>query len=327
MSRKTGITLIVSLIIAITLGIISIITISSMTSIKSQISSNSNQIDLTEPSLEEEIPEVETKVISDKFINTPGYSYFTDKGAMKLYLDVVPTNTDTLYLYGVEYHNEMDEDVLMPDATIKEIFYKTGDDTYINKDSSITVHYKYEDNSVSIEDKRDHVSLLFTGRLSKMPENIEEEKPQPNIIVAEEENEEIEEEKEENTPREELKIDGYSDESEVDNSIRVITSGSELNTWMNPDNEQQDIQVTGIFQQAYIEWNGTRYKTLDGSIEFYTFGELFRFDPTETNVATITMTYRGSNPKFNGMDFGGTSEQCFVVKSMRRPTKSEVNGE
>jgi hypothetical protein len=104
-----------------------------------------------------------TKMEKPLYVITPGYTYYVDKGQIKLYADVIPMSANKLFIIGELFHEEKSLD----DSYIKESFSKQEDGTYTNYNNDIIV--TYGDNTVTIEDKR-RVPLQFDGSLELVEE-------------------------------------------------------------------------------------------------------------------------------------------------------------
>lgn len=242
----------------------------------------------------------------------PGYTYYEDKGSMKLYADIIPTDNN-LMIIGVQYHQENFKNNLMPDANIKEVFYLQEDGSYRNKDNTITVHLK--DDIAEFKDIRKTVSLPYNGTLKLIPAPIEYNKVSniesgelfndDNIIV--------------NSKVEDVKIDSLDNSTTPDNYI----SGKDFIKHLTSDNERKDFTFTAKYIES-TEYSGVKYQEINTGTYLYTFGAGFPYDSKVCNTVTITATYRGYNKRFNGLSMDD-SYPCFVTISIRKPNKQEAN--
>lgn len=243
----------------------------------------------------------------------PGYTYYEDKGSMKLFADIIPTENNNLLIMGVQYHQANFKDNLMSDASIKELFYLQEDGSYKNEDNTITVHLK--DDTAEFKDIRKTVSLPYNGTLKLIPAPIEYNKVSniesgelfndDNIIV--------------NSKVENVKVDSLDNSTTPDNYI----SGKDFIKHLTSDNERKDFTFTAKYIES-TEYSGVKYQEINTGTYLYTFGAGFPYDSKVCNTVTITATYRGYNKRFNGLSMED-SYPCFVTISIRKPNKQEVN--
>lgn len=245
------------------------------------------------------------KVEKPLYITVPGYTYYTDKGKIKLYADVIPMSPNKLFVIGQLFHEEKPLD----DAYIKESFSKQEDGTYANANKDITIIYG--DTSISIEDQRG-VSLQFDGTLKL----VEEIKNKSEDISGDYVEEIVEEIKAENNL--DIKVDEYSIETTPENFV-----STKFNDYLMPENEQKDYTITAKYIESTTN-SGVKYQELYSGTYFYTFGNGFPYDKNSCDTVTITATYRGNESRFNGLSMDN-KYPCFVIKSIRKPNENEVS--
>lgn len=258
----------------------------------------------------------------------PGYTFFVDKGNLKLYADINPQDEGKkLVVNGKQFH--MDKE--MTDAAINDVFTLDFDlGEYVNSSGDIFI--KYTGTGATIIDRRSHVALKFSGDLQLISSvvntengdtiddgtisNIDVLDSSLSINVATE----VENPAENAKPDilEGVVVDEYSD-SENYNGTYVYDS---LDEYLNSSYEKKKLCITAKYIESTSN-SGTKYKDIHTGIEFYAFGAKYPYDSAVCNTVTITGTYRGNEKHFNGLQMGD-EYPCFVIDSIRKPTTSEV---
>ena len=259
----------------------------------------------------EEFVDKSATVVDDNFIILPETTYILQKDSgLRMYVDLVFDNKDRIFVNADAYHN----DNHMTDMMFKEFFYKDeGFSHYINLDNTIRLQI-LDKSSIAITDNRD-VSIKFQGTFKRI------ELPENDIIEEYNTEEYIEEEQE--TIIEEPIIDtDFYVSSSIDESIgTVIRSRQDFYNFVdNESNEKQKIIISGVFKEA-TGFSGSRFTSLDGAIVFYVFGVGDCSTYTPDMKVTMSLIYRGRNPRYNGLDFstvGGNSEYCFNLDNLKR---------
>lgn len=246
-------------------------------------------------------------VENEEYNVRPGYTYFLDKGNMKLYADITPSvDGKILTVSGCEYHM----DKLMSDASINAKFVLDLSSGTYNTAENISITH-YDGMNATFEDHR-NVALKFDGTLSMITDGI----PQgatplsTNIATAISGNEES---VNINSPVSGIVVDEYSDGASQSESLDTICT---------PANEKKTVYITAKFIES-ATCSGTKYVDIKSGKEFYTFGAKFPYNSNECNTVTIKAVYRGNEKKFNGLTMDDTYP-CFVTSSIRKPTKGEV---
>jgi hypothetical protein len=236
---------------------------------------------------------------------TPGYTYYTDKGNIKLYADIIPMDNGNIFVIGEEFYNDSYSDTHMEDASIKEELHCQENNIYMNSDNNLIV--TLSDNYAVFTDNRP-VSLPFNGKLDKIDIPVE-----TSDISEDETNAEVDTNK-----VTDIKVDEYSENS----TAQGIYVGKDFEKFLDPNYEKKDLSITA----KYIETdsnNGVKYQDIYSGKYFYVFGGGYNYDSSVCNTVTITGTYRGIEKRFNGLEMDD-KYPCFVIKSMRKPTKEEV---
>ena len=250
--------------------------------------------------------ETTTKESKQLYVITPGYTYYVDKGAMKLYADIIPMSTEKIFIIGKEFHNDNE----MDDAFIKEAFVKQEDGTYANADNTMIVNYY--DTTATFKDKRP-VALQFSGTLNLV---LEDENVEDN--VSEEYVNNIVTEIQEEVSVEGVVVDEYSTESTPSNFVSV-----NLYNYLTPDYEKSEMVITAKYIESATN-SGTKYQDIYTGTYFYAFGSEFPYESSTCNTVTITGIYRGNEQHFNGLEMDG-KYPCFVISNIRKPNKNEVS--
>ena len=209
-----------------------------------------------------------------------GITYILDKGNLQLYADIIPINENKIYVNGEAYHLENK----IYDMYIKEYLYKQENGVYANTSNNIEV--VLQDSSAIFYDHRED-TFPFNGTLTVMGE-LEE----PDIQLAEESE------------------DTENEEENIEEGVTV--PDKELLSFLIPEHERKEISLDAMFI-SNTDCNGMEFITKNG-FKFYVFGGQGTFDRKQ--LVHLDLIYRGQNPRYNGLDFGGSNEYCFNLKSM-----------
>lgn len=232
-----------------------------------------------------------------RFQITPGVTYVKDNGTLELYADLVHTVDGKLYVYAAAFHAGK----LAPSMTIQELFTPNGNSTYKNESNTINLTFSSDMLTCTFTDKRSNVLLQFSGDLHATT---------PPAINLSSDNIQSEIEKGES---EELPA-GFV--LPVDGEYSIISSDEEFrNFTSNSSSERVKVRMLGTFVRN-IDSNGMEFHTPAGTT-FYVFGGQYSGD---SKTLQLDMIYRGQNPRFNGHDFNGTSEHCFVLDKLTQIT-------
>lgn len=266
-----------------------------------------------------------------KYTVRPGYTFYTDKGSMKLFVDITPADEGkVLRITGKEYHNEQGYDVEMTDAAIDDTFIldlTTGE--YVNTNQDMTV--KYDGLTATFTDTR-RVALKFSGTLELIRSiytdgDSDANQLNPSDIVSYNAATEI--------PPQQVSsgdIDKFKLSSETVGELKTDeyytgpypSSGtSEFASQLTPSNERKKITITAKYIQSTSN-SGTKFQEIHSGIYFYAFGQAYPYDPSQCNVITLTAMYRGNEQHFNGLQMDG-EYPCFVIDSIRKVTADEIN--
>ena len=263
------------------------------------------------------------------YVVRPGYTFYVDKGNMKLFADITPMDEGkVLSITAKEYHNEQGYDVEMTDAAINDAFtldLNTGEYYNTNNDMAL----KYDGLSATFTDKR-NVALKFSGTLQLIRSiatdgNSDISALNPSDIVSYNVATEV--------PSEQISSDGLdslkssltgdliTDEYYEGAYPKAGTSTFESD--LTPANERSKMTITAKFIESTSN-SGTKYQEVNSGILFYAFGQKYPYDPSNCNVVTMTAIYRGTEQHFNGLQMDN-KYPCFVIDSIRKVTADELN--
>lgn len=336
MSRKTKFTifLIVSNLILILLCLILVLRSCSRDGKKS--SKEDSEHEVTQISEFKEINDFRTAsgekvTLEDShYAVRPGYTFYLDKGSMKLFADITPMDEGkVLNISGKEYHDEQGYDVEMTDAKINDTFtldLDTGE--YTNNNEDIVI--KYDGLTATFTDNRHSVALKFSGTLELIRSiatdgdsdisalnpadivsyNVATEVPNQQVSVGDLD-------KLKSTTTGDLITDEYYEGAYPKAGTTTFESD------LTPANERSKMTITAKFIESTSN-SGTKYQEVNSGIYFYAFGQKYPYNPSECNVVTLTGIYRGNEQHFNGLQMDN-KYPCFVIDSIRKVIADEIN--
>lgn len=166
---------------------------------------------------------------------------------------------------------------LQPSMTLDEVLVKG--ETLLYENSAGTLSATISDSTVTLQDHRTGVAMPMTGVYNLC-------KTRSHVTAQASSNETV---------------------SSVD---ATEVTWDALETDVNHDwVERQDYTMKVQFLEN-LSHNGMKFRLEDGTIIYVFGGSMSEPDAW----MSIEATYRGSEKHFNGYDFGGTAEQCFVLK-------------
>jgi hypothetical protein len=251
---------------------------------------------------------------------TCGYTFYEDKGNMKLYADIVPTTmSGSLMVTATEFHMGKE----MPNGKIKEQFNMREDGLYVNSSGTVTINYTGL--SATFEDNRKGVELPFNGTLQLLlsEANTNYNFDALNSVSLNNMNNSTETASTESSVGE-TKINGEEPVVEkVDPTEETKTETSlpsnDFTALCVPSNERKEFTITAKFVESCSN-SGTKYVEANTGTVFYAFGQSYPYDGS-TDTVTITAIYRGNEEHFNGLQMGGRYP-CFVINSISKSSEN-----
>lgn len=250
---------------------------------------------------------------------TCGYTFYEDKGNMKLYADIVPTTmSGSLMVTATEFHMGKE----MPNGKIKEQFNMREDGLYVNSSGTVTINYTGL--SATFEDNRKGVELPFDGTLQLL---LSEANTNYNFDALNSVSLNMSNNTEEASTESsvgETKINGEEPVVEkVDPTEETKTETSlpsnDFTALCVPENERKEFTITAKFVESCSN-SGTKYVEANTGTVFYAFGQSYPYDES-TDTVTLTAIYRGNEEHFNGLQMGGRYP-CFVINSISKSSEN-----